>query len=66
MGKTSILFDVSRNISASYTGSSLLYPRVCSESILLAVVLWNSAKIKSRQHNFVFPSLTSPFILGPS
>ena len=24
-----------------------------------------SAKIKPQQHNFVFPSVTSPFILGP-
>ena len=31
-----------------------------------AVVLQNSAKIKPRQHNFVCPSVTSPFILGPS
>ena len=66
MGKTSILFNVTRNISALHTGSNLLYPCVCSESISLAVVLWNSAKTKPRQHNFVFPSVTSPFILGPS
>ena len=31
----------------------------------MAVVLLNSAKIKPQQHNFVFPSVTSPFILGP-
>ena len=37
---------------------------VCSESILLAEVLRNSAKIKPRQHSFVFPSVASPFILG--
>ena len=24
----------------------------------------NSAKIKPRQHNFIFPSVTSPFLLG--
>ena len=65
MGKTSIHFNVTRNISASHTGSNLLYPRVCSESIVLAVALLNSAKIKPRQHKFVFPSVTSPFILGP-
>ena len=34
--------------------------------IFLAVILSNSAKIKPRQHNFVFRSVTSPFILGPS
>ena len=62
--KTSIIFTVTRNISASHTGSNLLKSLVCSESILLAVVLWNSAKIKPSQHNFVFPSVTSPFILG--
>ena len=37
-GKTSILLNVTSNISASHTGSNLLYPRVCSESILLAAV----------------------------
>ena len=37
----------------------------CSESSLLAVVLWNSTKMKPRQHIFVFLSVTSPFILGP-
>ena len=65
MGKISILFNVTPNISASHTGSNLLYPCVCSDSILLTVVLWNSAKIMPRQHNFVFQSVTSPFILGP-
>ena len=37
----------------------------CSESSLLAAVLLNSAKMK-QQHIFVFPSVTSPFQLGPS
>ena len=39
MGKTSNLLNVTRNISDSHTGSNLLYPRVCSESNLLAVVV---------------------------
>ena len=39
MGKTLNLFNVTRNISASHAGSNLLYPRVCFESIVLAVVV---------------------------
>ena len=37
--KASIRFTVARNISALHTGSNLLCSCVCSESILLAVVL---------------------------
>ena len=36
-----------------------------SESILLAVVLWNCTKIKPQQHISVFFSVTSPLIWGP-
>ena len=41
--------------------------RYCSESSLLAAVLWNySAKMKPQHHICVFLSVTSPFILGQS
>ena len=36
-----------------------------SESMLMAVALLDSTKMNLQQHNFAFPSVTSPGILGP-